>query len=49
MQLSEDELYKINVETQSRRLENAKKYFAGEFISKYIVCLREKINELSIR
>ena len=42
-------LEQINKETQTRRFDNMEKYFTGEFISKYIKCFQDKVNELSIR
>lgn len=49
MSLSNSALQQINKETQARRLSNMEKYFAGEFVSKYVKCFQDKVDELSIR
>lgn len=47
MSLDNSKLQQINQETYQRRLTNSENYFSGRFVSKYINCLREKINELN--
>ena len=49
MSLSNTALEQINKETQVRRLSNMEKYFASEFVSKYVKCFQDKVDELSIR